>query len=327
MDLTPASQLSRDELIRGLSTVFAPIQDELIPQEIVEPTPIFIIGLPRAGTTVTYQLLANTDSAGYISNFLARFWETPVLGAVLEKGVRIRQGNRPDSFESSLGRTPGWNEPHEFGYFWDRWFGGLAGSHNVPADKLEDLCANDLRREITSLELFWEKPVAFANNTWCTLQAAWLSQVFPEAVFVVCRRDPLYIAQSLYSARIDRHGDPNEWWSVKPRNYGELKSLPWPDQIAGQVRGLMDDMDNQISKIDDDRIISSQYAEFCRRPEGLVDRLDDLIALPGFDTQELSSDVVCKIENRNSRKIQPDAFQKLERAVSERVGIHGASTD
>ncbi len=46
--------------------------------------PVFLIGPPRAGTTLLYQVLVKAFRFNYVTNIHAHFLRTPVLGKVLE---------------------------------------------------------------------------------------------------------------------------------------------------------------------------------------------------------------------------------------------------
>ncbi|MCB0031474.1 MAG: sulfotransferase, partial [Anaerolineales bacterium] len=50
----------------------------------VEPLQLlFVVGAPRSGTTLLYQLLATRFAVSYFNNFTARFTAAPLLGQKL----------------------------------------------------------------------------------------------------------------------------------------------------------------------------------------------------------------------------------------------------
>ena len=79
----------------------------------------FIVGVQRSGSTFLNQLLINNFHFTYPNNLVARFWDTPFVGVALSKSLKL-SGEVP--FVSDLGYTEGINSPHEFGYFWKKWF-------------------------------------------------------------------------------------------------------------------------------------------------------------------------------------------------------------
>src|SRR5680860_357251 len=76
---------------------------------------VFVVGVPRSGTTLATQLLASFAEVGYINNLIARFWSAPATGALLSKSLGIEPSF---SGHSDYGRTHRVDEPHEFGRFW-----------------------------------------------------------------------------------------------------------------------------------------------------------------------------------------------------------------
>ena len=99
---------------------------------------VFIIGAPRSGTTLLSQLLSSSGLFGYINNFIARFWTAPTLGALIYKTVLDHECRGNSSLQSHLGVTENLHEPHEFGYFWRRWF-HFGQSHQLTADQLANV--------------------------------------------------------------------------------------------------------------------------------------------------------------------------------------------
>jgi hypothetical protein len=59
---------------------------------------VFVLGVPRSGTTLTSQLLAYCLDAGYVNNAAARFWLAPVHGIRLARLIAGDRGER--SFRS-----------------------------------------------------------------------------------------------------------------------------------------------------------------------------------------------------------------------------------
>jgi len=84
---------------------------------------IFIVGAQRSGTTLLMQLMTSFFKLSYPNNFIARYWNVPFIGAVLYNSLS-RNLNKKNNIDlhSDLGYTSGLEGPHEFGYFWKKWF-------------------------------------------------------------------------------------------------------------------------------------------------------------------------------------------------------------
>ena len=90
-----------------------------------------------------------------------------------------------------------------------------------------------------------------------------LSAALPSARFVLVRRRPLYIAQSLLLARELVQGSPRTGWG-----YGAMQE-PCDDPIADvvrQVHTIETTITTQRALVDPARILDVDYEDFCVRP-------------------------------------------------------------
>jgi hypothetical protein len=261
----------QEDALRVLNERLVPLQQEL---EASFSTPlravIFIVGPPRSGSTLVSQILGATSRFAYISNFVARFWLAPAIGAQIESALGIRSELPTNPFTSEFGVTKGWASPHEFGYFWSHWFDRGQSTHKVEERDLADIDAEALQRRVAAIESVYELPLLFKNNTWCTFQAGWLARIFPRSIFVVCRRDPLFVAQSMLRARRERLGSVAAWWSMRPSSYRHLLKLAWHDQIAGQALEIEREMDEALREVPASRKIEVPYRSLCGDPRSFA---------------------------------------------------------
>jgi len=220
--------------LADLNRLLEPIENQWISEFVTPHFPtVFVVGVPRCGSTVLAQLLASTGSFNYVSNFVARFWMAPFLGMTIEKSLRIREREERLALESTYGVTPGWLGPHEFGYFWNRWFGGYE-TNQLNEVQLSRIDAGRLCRELSAMEHVYTKPLFF-KNLLCDYQISFLASILPQSFFVYCRRDPIYVMQSLYEARLELYGNIQTWCSARPVEYLQLQKMNPYEQIAGQV--------------------------------------------------------------------------------------------
>lgn len=245
---------------------------------------IFIIGSPCSSTTLMSQVLSKALDVGYITNFMARFWENPALGALLQRWISgVNPGAFINEYLSETGRTSGLFQPHEFGYFWDRWFSQGQGVHMLDKAALDKVPVEKLKVELSILECVIKKPLLFKNNTWHTMQVKYLAKHFPKAIFVACYRDLIYNAQSIAIARKLREGSIHKWWSIRPPNYEELLRKEWYEQIVGQVIAINSEMNIQLSKVEPHRVLKVNYEPFCKNPNKIIEDLVIKINKIGYD--------------------------------------------
>ncbi|MGH9907549.1 MAG: sulfotransferase, partial [Pyrinomonadaceae bacterium] len=294
-----------------------PLQIELEASFVAPELPvIFVIGAPRSGTTLVSQLLAYSGSIGYVSNFVARFWLAPLIGAKLEAGLGLRDEEPVEPFVSEYGVTKGCTSPHEFGYFWSYWFDQGQETHTLTNEEVHQIDSTRLRRRVASLEAFWEQPLSFKNNTWCTFQAGYLADVFPSAIFLVCRKDPVYIAQSLLLARRERLGRDDAWWSMRPTSYPALLKLPWWKQVAAQALEVEREMLKALKPVASSRKIEIHYAELCARPKKLMQELRDHLNSTNIKLEPFR-DVPSEFRSTDTQRVSNRDWQLINDAVAE----------
>jgi hypothetical protein len=174
------------------------------------------------------------------------------------------------TFESNYGKVSGKAAPHEGGQFWGRFF----DVHDYTSrDALDNDSVESMRSSVALAEWLYGG-VPFVNkNVKHMLRLDALSHVFPDAHFLVVRRDQKDVALSLLRGRYENRDDPSEWWSVRPPTYDHLKELPVVDQIVGQVRDLERKQEEDLNRLPSEQVHFAVYDQFCQDPEGTIDKL------------------------------------------------------
>lgn len=240
----------------------------------------FLVGAPRSGTTLIAQYLAASGCFGYISNFVARFWENPLLGREIEQVVLEPLTCPQADFSSTFGVTAGPKGCHEFGYFWERWFAfNRRATHKLTEEELATVDADGLRKEVYRLASTFDRPLFFKNLT-CSFQTAFLAMLFPQAVFVVCQREPRYQSQSILAARQELLGNSKAWWSLRPRQFETLRATDPFRQVAGQIRYTLDVIDEGLTTIAPQQVVRVRYDRFCAAPAEVLAAICDRLAFP-----------------------------------------------
>ncbi|MBR9817213.1 MAG: sulfotransferase [Rhodospirillales bacterium] len=243
---------------------------------------IYVVGLPRSGTTLLSQLLSRYFEVGYVNNLIARFWLNPVVGIKLSQEILGSNARKRIQFKSIHGVTREPWGPHEFGYFWRHWLQlDQSETHKLSQEVLEKVDQDRLRITLDSMTSAFEAPVVF-KNVICGFQADFLSKLRPNSVFVLIERDPKDVANSLFRCRIDRYGDPAVWWSLKPSNFNEIKSIRSPkEQIKLQISGCEKDFKDELSK-ESVSCIRVNYEDLCADPEKNLRKIADFVTTLGY---------------------------------------------
>lgn len=299
---------SQEHLLRSCNKLLAPLETEITRDFVRPQLPIlFLIGAPRSGSTLLSQLLAETGLFGYVSNFVARFWQAPHIGARIEQALGIRNEPSVTPYEAVFGTTTGWSSPHEFGYFWNRWF-PFGQTHKLTAEegKLVDIAG--LQREAAAIQAVYGKPFFF-KSLLCSFQIALLAEAFENAVFVVCRRAPIYQAQSLLLARQQVLGSTDHWFSLRPKEYPELQQLSCYEQVAAQIFYSLRDIDGQLAVLPPQQRLDIIYESCCADPRQQVSKI---LAAAGIDptVDNWQERLPASFESTNRQRLdQPDWAQ------------------
>lgn len=234
---------------------------------------VFIVGSPRSGTTLLYQLLVRRYRLAYFDNLTARLHRAPAVAMLVED--RVLGDVHPASYRSRAGKTPGRFGPHECGAFWYRWF--PSGDHvHVPPGATPPDHLRALRREVLAMEAVKDRPVVF-KNTYNSMRIAPILEALPEARFLVCRRDLVDVAQSLLKCRVRDHGDKETWWSVPPPEIDELRQAPYWEQVVGQAARIYEEIDRRRDGAED-RFLDVAYEDVCDDPRGVLEEIAAFLA-------------------------------------------------
>ena len=312
----------QEERLKYLNVHFAPLERQLISNFDRPQLPIvFIVGAPRSGSTLLSQTLAQTGSFSYVTNFVARFWMAPYVGMLIEEAFDIRKLERDQSFVSKFGVTEGWVGPHEFGYFWSRWF-RFGETHQLDDKELEEIDLDALRKELAALESVYNKPLCFKYLPF-GLHIPFLAERFENSIFVLCRRQPIYNMQSVLLARSKILGDEAHWWSLRPKEYPNLLSASSYEQIAGQIYYTLKEIETSFSSLSPERFLRILYDDLCSHPREEMSRVIEAVRHRGVEVDWKPDVIPERFESTDTKRISDEQFQKL-RKVAERY--FGADT-
>jgi LPS sulfotransferase NodH len=272
----------QERALQQMNETLAQFEDQLAPRVDAPKHPLlFLVGCPRTGTTLLSQLLAASGLFAYVSNFVARFWIAPWLGASIGLALGLARLSSPSNLKSTFGQTTGWTEPHEFGYFWDRWF-EFGETAKLSEGQLAKIDRTKMKRAFAALQAAYDRPMFFKNQNKYSLQIEFLAELFDNAYFVLLERHPLYQTQSVLLARKEFCGDINIWWTMRPKEYSILKELSPFEQIAGQAFFLSRDIWASLKKLSKDRYLALTYEDLCASPRDAVTQVARLVGInPG----------------------------------------------
>jgi hypothetical protein len=248
---------------------------------------IFIIGNPRSGTTLLLQWLASLGCFAYPTNTLSRFYKAPCIGAKIQKMLTVYDfkgelfnPSYEENFFSDLGKTKGPLAPHEFWYFWRRFF-HYGEIQKLKASALKNVDKQMLLSEIAGLENEFNMPLVFKGMMF-NWNIDFIHSLFQKVLFINLEREPLYNIDSLLHARESFFGSLDNWYSFKPPEYYALKGKKPIEQVAGQVLFTNKAIEQQFQRIPDEKKINFSYESLCRNPTKLYKEIAIKFADQGF---------------------------------------------
>lgn len=205
--------------------------------------PIFIVGLPRSGSTLLVQLLVSHLYLGYATNLVARFWNRPAFGVALNRILSKDPGAVPEN-DSRYGRTLGYEGHHEFGWFWARWF-DYGDSHRIEPERWNAIDTHALRAELSAMERAWGRPLIFKNPPALSMQIGFFEQFLDEPLYIYLRRSELEVATSLWRLRLESPGGAESWFPPVLRTFGNWNA--WALRSRWQGRSVQPGVRSRIS--------------------------------------------------------------------------------
>lgn len=229
---------------------------------------IFLIGGPRSGTTLCYQVLAYYLDVSYFSNFSDLF---PRRAVCLSHRLGHFDQKPPRRFKSFYGVASGFKTPSDGFGIWNQWLGEHRYSVDSPIDKES---AQAMREYFDRWQMVYNKPFLNKNNrnVDCAVQIA---NILPNAHFIEVRRDPVAVAKSLLQAREFVQGDRKYPWGLHSHRFVNDGSPV--EQVCRQIQSFTRRLDDNKVSIDESRYHQINFDEFRRQPASVIRHLCDAI--------------------------------------------------
>lgn len=224
---------------------------------------ILIVGPPRSGTTLMYQVLAYCLDVTFPNNLSSMFPRAPTTVSGLAN-------KRRSDFTSYYGQTARMSGANDGFHIWNRWLGD---DRYIARTELSAEEKADMRQFFSAWTTKYGKPFLNKNNR--NVQCIkLLADCLPNAFFVAVNRDPVCVARSLIHARQLVHGDKSTGWGLQCQEvHSDAKPLGYVHDVCDQVRRNLRELNAQIGQIDSSRVINIPYEAFCTDPDTHIDHL------------------------------------------------------
>jgi len=251
--------------------------------------PIFIIGCPRSGTTLLYQILRLHSEVAYITPVTnvvfgkkRLFFEKPYmvnfLHFIIDKLPYRYIPNRyrgPYDGSLYLKNLPETNEGHRI---WN-YFIKKKDHHYLNEDDVSKEFFNYLRDVVTyHLEIF-NKDRFLTKNPQYSLGIKFLNKIFPDSLFVHIVRDGRAVVNSILKRRRETRGEVF-WWGAKPPNWREIKKINTLKQISMQYLSIINIIDRDANEVlSQERYYLIKYEHLINNPKVEIEKLLEFLEL------------------------------------------------
>jgi hypothetical protein len=276
--------------------------------------PVFIVGAPRSGSTLLYQLMTDRFDLAYVANAHARWPGGPSV--VERRRHLLRDRSERADYSSAYGATRGDLGPSECGEFWYRFF--ARSPHYAPAGSLDAPTLAAVRAAVREFGDAAGRPVLY-KNLFATVRMRPLAEALPEAVFVWITRDLVANAHSLLEGRMRNRGSYDEWFSVEPPHVADLRGLPPEQQVVAQVRELDQLVRKDMAEIGAERCHHVDYAELCAQPRATLDVIASFLGGLGVHVATRTEVPESFPQGGGTVRIDPELYERLSDYV-ERSG-------
>tara|TARA_Y100000591_G_scaffold322275_1_gene338435 strand:+ start:2878 stop:3831 length:954 start_codon:yes stop_codon:yes gene_type:complete len=229
----------------------------------IDRSVIAIIGAPRIGSTLAYQILANSTDSYYMSNLFHLFHYNPQLAHNLEN--YFNSSNFNSKFNSNRGFENNILAPSEANYFWKNWFDFSINEFAKFKTRKNFLTGCYILEQILkkryTLLSGWNAHLYYTKE---------MTNIFKNHLFINIKRDHFSIIKSIYLSRIAIYNDPKHWWSLKPKEMRFIKNDDPFTQISLQVLYT----ERKIEKLFKDKkinLIRYDYDFICHKPNSFLE--------------------------------------------------------
>jgi len=258
---------------------------------------LFIIGPPRSGSTILYQLVTSMLDVEYVDNLANLARNTPYFGSRLSKLFYASASHTNYTSEHGATTGGGLHAPAEPLLFY-KWF--PKDRHFTTVSDLNPGQIDEFRKIIYAMINRAGKPMVIKNLSF-SLRLQALREILPEAKYIVIRRDPLYTSQSILLAMRKVHHPEHQIWGILPRDFHRLEKLEQHEMVVRQVHQIESQISQDLKGIPAQNILFTDYEHLENRFQAILKDISTLIqsgSATGTDPALDNSHPGIKVKNR-----------------------------
>lgn len=272
---------------------------------------VFIIGAPRSGTSLLYELLVRRYKFSYISNLAQMMSSIPV--SITKFGsffITQYHKQKEGAYNSKYGSINGYGAPSEGGCVWNRWIPETYYLDESHADKID---VKSLRQTISGFSSVMRGP--FLNkNVMHSVHMRLLNILFPGCLFIHINREIKSNVRSILRAHAKVSASKEDWFSVKPKEYKKFKNEDIVLRSVAQVKYVHENINEDAMNIGDDRVLKLDYESLCKSPEKILSEIYTFLQLKGVDVG-IRNDLVPDLSMSPQRFLSDDLEKRMDECI------------
>jgi len=274
--------------------------------------PIFLVGVPRSGTTIIFEALSTHDDLSWFSNWLTKYPKIPIVSLLSRlTNFNLLRGAKQSSFNSHVLRKylP---HPDECYPVWEALL-GKKFLYRFLTDKISHENEKIATTNYIKKVMLYHGKKRFAAKLTGPAHITFLNSIFSDAIFVHVIRDGRAVIQSLLKVPFWEKGGGlhKPWWTDGLREedidiYNRFNKNPIV-LAAVQWRRIIYAARSESKRLSGNRYFELKYENFICDPYGAIEKLIENCSLK-------SSSRICnymkKIEYKNMNYKYKDFFVK-----------------
>ena len=274
---------------------------------------VFVMSLPRSGSTLLTQILYNNTDLYCTNNFIARFWYTPLVGTQLSKLTIPKVAL--SEYESSYGRTFGIDQPHEFSRFWHQAIKLDNFENYDPQAIAEDIDWPWIKSKIINMNRILCGGIVFKPMELVGFHLNSFLKNFKRSIFIYLERDPIEVSLSILRAR--KRTDSLQWWGSYPPGelFDSIKNKSLVEQIAHQVCYFKKMYEEKfLENFGYPQLLRLNYQELCDHPNEVLSKIKDAVCKNGG---ELTVEALPESLAKSSLQASSEEVVQMQQALKE----------